>query len=204
MRRIRPNTYRRLLLDWVYRYWAREGRGTPFSMHQLLQGMGYQPNHPKHATVRDWARNYFARSRKEYRAVAEYFFTEPKYKELTEDGLSEGRIWMKVWFTCLEFGWVPVWSDSKDNGLYKPMKGPNYVRLKERRGWAIANEVKNTAEAMEFLFRKFPALPRVYHRPTLESDGIFLSLPPGISCEHCGGEFTDQNDFVAHYTGEHA
>lgn len=190
-------------MDWVWRHYAREGMGASFRGQRALDEMGFPRNHPRHANARDWLRNFVARSRKEYRAVAEYFFSEPKYQEFVEDGLSEEAVWTKVWETCLEFDWLPVWSDPKDGYRLKPMKGVHYVRLKERRGQAIATEVSNTVEAMKYLFQKFPALPRTYQRPELEADGVFLRLPAGVKCEHCGIVFSDQDELVQHHNDEH-
>lgn len=191
-------------MRWVLDYWEGEGWGAAFEMQQALDGMGFPRTHRKHATVRDWIRNYFARSRKEFAGIAEYFFSEPKYGELIQDGLGEKEIWKKVWDVCVEFGLLPLWSDGKDGGRYKPMQGVHYVRLKERRGGAIASEVYNTVQALEILFPKFPSLPGVYDRPQLEADGLFLALPPGITCEQCGLEFVVQGDFARHYNDEHA
>ncbi len=167
---------------------------------------GAGPGHPKHATVRDWIRNFFSKSRNEFKGIAEYFFSEPRYREFTENGLAEEEVWTRVWEVCLEFNFLPVWSDAKDNGLYKPMKGAAYVTMKERRGRAIGNEVKNTVNAMDFLFGKFPALPPTFHRQRLERDGVFLELPPPrtTTCEVCGLEFLRQSQFVQHYDDEHS
>lgn len=204
MGRARPNTYRRLLMDWLWRYYAKEGMGAPFAAQRALDEMGFPRTHPKHSSVRSWFLGFLAKSRKEFRAVAELFFAEPRYREFVEDGLSKEEVWMKVWETCLEFDWLPLWSDPQDDYLLKPMKGVHYVRLKERRGQAIASEVENTVAAMNYLFRKFPALPRAYHRRQLEKDGIFLALPQEIECDHCGAVFTDQLEFVRHCNDEHA
>ena len=206
MARRRSSTYRRLLMGWTRAYYDRYGSGFPFGIEEALAGMGFPPVHPKHATVRDWIRNFFSKSRNEFKGIAEYFFSDPKYREFTEDGLAEEEVWMRVWEVCMEFNYLPVWSDPKDNGLYKPMKGATFVSMKERRGRAIVREVKNTVNAMDFLFEKFPALPPAFHRQRLEADSHFLEiLPPRtITCEVCGLEVPGQADFAQHFGDEHS
>ncbi len=206
MARRRPSIYRRLLMGWARAYYDRYGLGHPFGIEEALAGMGFPPVHPKHATVRDWIRNFFSRSRNEFKGIAEYFFSEPKYREFTEDGLAEEEVWMRVWEVCLEFNFLPVWSDAKDTGLYKPMKGAAFVSMKQRRGRAIVSEIKGTVSAMEFFFENFPALPAGFHRERLETDGIFLEIAPPrtIVCEVCGLEFLSQSEFAWHYGDEHS
>jgi len=150
------------------------------------------------------AMQFLSRMREAVSDFSTWFWTQPRYKEYIDDGLTDKAVFRKLVTAMTSYEIFPVFFDADIDG-YHLLTLEGWARLTHKRALAMRNEIVRRVEELNIMQQKFPMLKEVYPPPSLPTDGQFIQLPEklGFHCLECGMEFEDANSYDAHMKRRH-
>lgn len=182
------------------RDYLRQGRDG-FTLREVMEDAGLDYDNTSDYFA---AHTFVAAMRKVTVDFSEWFWLQPEYSKIVNDGFTDKTVFRKVVEAMASYDIFPI-SYDREVKRYRPLALETWARITKQRAVAIRTEFVRRAEEMTAMSRKFPVLRTLYPVPKLPTDGRFLALPAArhFRCDRCGMTFVDKPSLEVHEKRRH-